>query len=155
MNMINTKKVKGRRTVRYESFAELLADAERHAQPDVRALGNWSPGQIYEHLARSLDVAIDGGSFQLPAPARWIMSLLLKRKFLYGTLPAGFKTSADMIPKEAATEAGLASLQKAITRQETESERAMHPGFGHITRAEWDAFNLRHAEMHMSFLVAP
>jgi hypothetical protein len=29
----------------------------------------------------------------------------------------------------------------------------MHPAFGNIGREGWDQFNLRHAELHMSFLV--
>ncbi len=151
--MINTKKVEGRRSVHYRSLDELLADAERCANGKVQSLGNWSPGQIYEHLARSMDGSIDGFDFSMPAPARWLMSLLMKKKFLYKTLPAGFKSTADFIPEETLNEVGLASLAKAIERQKNELSRVMHPGFGNLSNEEWEAFNLRHAEMHMSFLV--
>ena len=75
---VETKKVRGRRKVRYESLDEFLTDAERHAQGDVRAIGNWSAGQIYEHLARAFDGSIDGVGFMMPAPVRWVMSLLFK-----------------------------------------------------------------------------
>ncbi len=150
---LNTKKVQGRRKVRYESLDELLADAQRLSKSKVRTLGNWSQGQIYEHVARSLDSSIDGAGFSLPAPVRWAMTLLMKRKFLKQTLPAGFKTSAEFTPAETSVEQGLASLQTAIERQKQESERAPHPGFGNIGREGWNDFNLRHSEMHMSFLV--
>ena len=150
---INTKKVQGRRTVRYETLDELLADAQRFSGSEVRTLGNWSQGQIYEHLARAMDSSIDGAGFSLPAPVRWIMSLLMKRKFLEKELPAGFKSTAQFIPEETSAEEGLASLQRAIARQQQESKRAPHPAFGNIGREEWNDFNLRHAEMHMSFLV--
>lgn len=151
--MVNTKKVKGRREVRYESFDDLLIDARRFAKTQVCCLGNWSPGQIFEHLARSLDGSIDGIDFAMPAPVRWIMSLLMKKKFLEGELPAGFKSSDSMIPGDTSVKDGLASLEMAITRQNQEPNRVMHPGFGNISRESWGKFHLRHAELHMSFLV--
>lgn len=153
--MVNTKKVADRREVKYASLEEMLADAERLASvSNVRTLGNWSHGQIYEHLARALDTSIDGSDMSFPAPARWLMSLLMKKKFLYREIPAGFKVTGKVIPNETSTEQGLASLRKAVARQQSESNRAIHPGFGHLTNAEWEAFHLRHAEMHMSFLVS-
>lgn len=150
---INTKKVEGRRKVRYGSLDELLAEAKRFAATEVHKLGNWSPGQIYEHLARTMNSSIDGFDFSMPAPARWLMSLLMKKKFLYKEVPAGFKSTANFVPDETSSEAGLASLEKSIERQKSETSRVMHPGFGNISRDEWEAFHLRHAEMHMSFLV--
>ncbi len=150
---VNTKKVSGRRTVRYASLDELLADARRISDVEVRMLGNWSPGQIYWHLARSLDSSIDGVGFSIPAPVRWLMTLLMKRKFLKKGLPAGFKSTDQFIPEEISGEAGLASLQAAITRQKQEPDRVPHPAFGNIGRDGWNDFHLRHAEMHMSFLL--
>lgn len=150
---INTKKVQGRRKVRYASLDELLAEAKQFAASEVRRLGNWSPGQIYEHLARTMNSSIDGFDFSMPAPVRWIMSLLMKKKFLYKEVPAGFKSTAKYIPADISNEAGLAALEKSIERQKAESSRVKHPGFGAISRDEWEAFHLRHAEMHMSFLV--
>ena len=150
---IKTKKVQGRRTVRYESFDELFADARRFSGPEVRTLGNWSQGQIFKHIAQSMDTAIDGAGFSFPAPVRWIMSLLMKRRFLTKPLPAGFKSPHKFIPGETSAEEGLATLEKAIARQKQESKRAPHPGFGKMSNEEHDKFNLRHAEMHMSFLV--
>jgi len=81
------------------------------------------------------------------------MRLLMKRRFLGKTLPAGFKTTAAFTPGETSVEEGLADLREAVARQSRESSRAPHPGFGKISREESDAFNLRHAEMHMSFAV--
>jgi len=52
---LNTKKVPGRREVRYESLDELLVDAKRFSGNDIKTLGNWSQGQIFEHIARSMD----------------------------------------------------------------------------------------------------
>ena len=57
---VNTTKVEGRRKVDYASFDELLADAERLGSGPVKALGNWSAGQIFRHLAIVYNGSIDG-----------------------------------------------------------------------------------------------
>ncbi|MCA9023557.1 MAG: DUF1569 domain-containing protein [Planctomycetaceae bacterium] len=148
-----TKKVQGRRTVHYDSFDDLLADAEQMAHSKVHTLGNWSLGQILMHTALALDSSIEGFDFRLPAPMRLLMRLLMKHKFLHVALPAGFKTTGKYIPGETSTEAGLTALRAAIERQHQITNRVNHPAFGKLTRQEWDQFHLRHAEMHMSFVV--
>ena len=150
---VNTSKVQGRRQVQYASYADLLADAERLSKTKVKTLGNWSFGQILKHVAQSTDSSIDGSGFVLPAPVRWIFTLLMKRKFLTQPIPAGFKAPKQYQPEEISVEEALVLLRKAITRQETEQQRVMHPAFGMISKDEWTLFNLRHAEMHMSFVV--
>ena len=149
---VNTKKVPNRRSVRYSSLSELLSDAEKLAASDVRTLGNWSYGQILRHLAMSINSSIDGTGFMLPGPARWLMRLMMKKRFLTQPIPAGFRSVATFIPPETSVEDGLAALRVAIERQLQESNRALHPAFGKLSNAEWDAFNLRHSEMHMSFV---
>jgi len=57
--MLDTKKV-SRRTVQYQSLQEALEDAERLATADAPTTGNWSQGQIYEHLAAILDMGVNG-----------------------------------------------------------------------------------------------
>ncbi len=151
--MINTKKVQGRRTVRYASLDELLADARSLAAADVRMLGNWSRGQIYEHLAMTLNSSIDGFDMSFPAPLRLIMALFMKKKFLEREVPSGFSAPDNFRPDDMPVEEGLASLEQAIVRQAAESKRAIHPGLGNLSRDEWTKFHLRHAEMHMSFIV--
>ena len=149
---VNTKAVDGRRTVRYESLNDLLEDAERLANCEARTLGNWTQGQIYKHLAQALDVSIDGADL-MPAPMRFVLNLLFKKKFLSKAIPAGFKAPEKFVPDETSVDEGLAALRTAVARQNEVSDRAPHPGFGKISRAEWDLFHLRHAEMHMSFIV--
>ena len=150
---VNTKQVTGRRDVHYDSYGDLLADAERLSNTQVEMLGNWSLGQILTHIAASLDSSIDGSDFSLPGPVRWLMSMLMKNKFLTKPIPAGFKSTKQFVPEPTSTEEGLAAIRQAIKRQEQEASRVPHPGFGKLTNEEWDAINLRHAEMHMSFAV--
>jgi hypothetical protein len=130
----------------------MLADVRKLAASETRSLGNWSQGQICKHLADTLDISIDGTKL-MPAPMRFSLSLFFKNKFLNKSIPPGFSTTSNMVPKPTTTEDGVAALEKALARQRTTTERAPHPGFGKITREERDPFHLRHAEMHLSFIV--
>lgn len=153
---VNTKSVAGRRTVHYDTFDDALADAERLASGSVRTLGNWSYGQILRHMAIAVDTMIDGAPFSIPAPVQLIMRLLMKKKMLNQTLPPGFKVpkkAASLIPPETSVEEGLELFRAAIRRAKTEEQRAPHPGFGVMGPGEWDEFQLRHFEMHMSFVL--
>ena len=157
---VNRKKVTGRRQLSYQSYEDLWSDAEQLAAGDVRTLGNWSFPQILRHLGAALEASIDGVSFRAPWPMRLVGKTFLKSKFLSQTLPPGFtipkSAQAQFQPSEAATlEEGLAALKRGIQRCQAEAGRAPHPLFDEISREEWDLFNLRHAEMHMSFVVPP
>lgn len=153
---VNTKSVTGRRKVHYDTFDDALADAERLAAGNVQTLGNWSYGQILKHLAMAIDTMIDGAPFGLPAPVQFVMRLLMKKKMLTRTLSPGFKLpkkAQRLLPAETSTEEGMELLRAAIERVKSETKRAPHPGFGVMGPGEWDEFQLRHFEMHMSFVV--
>ena len=156
---VNTKQVTGRRDVHFDSFDDLLADAEKLADGECETIGNWTLGQIFEHLARSLDASIDGTDMKIP----WLMKKMFvlvmnKEKLMKNPLPPGFK-----IPKSGqgqfnpdpstTTQEGLARLRAAVERYTNENSFAEHVAFGKLSREEWDQFNLRHAEMHLSFAV--
>jgi Protein of unknown function (DUF1569) len=153
---VNTAKVQGRRSVDYASFDELLADAERMSSGSVKALGNWSVGQIYKHIAIVVNGSIDGLDVTFPWLFRKV-ARLFKRKLLSGSMPSGFQIKPHnekvLVPGPTSTEEGLADLRAAIARVQRESYRAPHPMFGTLTKEEWDKLNLKHASMHMSFLV--
>ena len=153
--MKNTNQVTGRRTLRFESLNEMLADAELLASGPVRTLGNWSPGQIFEHLARAFTLPLDGVVLPVPFYIRWGARLMLGR-FLRNGLPAGMaltgKTKEALVPQATTTEAGIAALQKAIARWKVKTAVPDHSVFGTVTDEQFTQIHLRHAELHLSFL---
>ncbi|HWB09288.1 MAG TPA: DUF1569 domain-containing protein [Pirellulales bacterium] len=152
---VNTRRVSDRRPIRYESFQELLADAECLAQSEVLMLGNWSLGQVFLHLARSMHASVEG----LPLETSWWSRLLVRlrygRRFLTGPMPAGMHLPAAaaqrLLPDPISSDEGLAALREAIDRLGFETERAAHPLLGEMSLDQWDRCHLRHAELHMSF----
>lgn len=153
---IDTGKVLGRRTVRFESLQEVLQDAERLAAGEVRSLGNWSFGQILDHLAKTMEMTIDGFDFKAPWLIRIVAKLFMKKRFLTKTMPAGFqfrKGMQGLLPDEISIADGLDRLRRAVERLETETRRATSPIFGKTTVEESNQLQLRHAELHLSFVL--
>lgn len=152
---VKTSEVTNRRRIRYESFHDLLVDAECLAQGEVLMLGNWTLGQIYLHLARSMHASIDGLPIQAPWLSRLSVKLFYARRLLSGPMPAGLRLPAEaaqrLSPELVSTEDGLFALRESIDRLGFETDRAAHPLLGEMSLDQWDSFHLRHAELHMSF----
>jgi hypothetical protein len=154
---IDTRKVTGRRELQFHCVDDILADVERLAQSDeVRAIGNWSNGQVLRHVAIVMNGSIDGTPKMMPAIMQLMIRLLFKRRFLNRRMPAGFKLPANssiLIPSQTSWEEGLKDIRRALQRLRSESARKPHPALGPLTRDEWDKVHCRHAELHLSFLV--
>src|ERR1700685_4385003 len=154
---IDTKRVANRRRGEYESLSALLADAELQAASRHRTLGNWNLAQIFDHLSRSLRVAVEGTHAAFPLPAR-IFLRPLRTRFFSRPLKPGFhvppKLEAVLRPgTELSIERSLQQLRDAVVQFECAKQLASHPAFGRLTPEEWRQITLRHAELHMSFVV--
>ncbi len=145
-----------RRQVRYASLDEVVADAERAVRANSATTGNWSLGQILEHLAVAHDKMIDGFGFSTPWPVRTIGRLVFKKRVLEKGLTPGFKlrpkAAAILVPGETDAAAALAHLRKSTERLKSEQKRSPHPFLGPLNIDECNRMCLRHAELHMSFV---
>lgn len=154
-----TTQTANRRTLSYASLQEVVDDATRLLAADAPTTGDWSKGQIFEHLARTIDSSLDGFAFTFPFPVRIIGKYYFKpRIFKHGMSP-GFKLKGPskqaLAPDPLADQEGLEHLKKSVQRLETESQRQVSPVFGKMTREEWNRLHLRHSELHMSFIAEP
>ena len=149
---INTRKVEGRREVRYKSLDDLLEDARRCAADGSTTIGNWSISQIYQHLTDVLHAGIDG----FPPSGFWLLRLIarmfFKNKMLTDGLEPGFK-NPRLKPADIPIADALAQFVTAIERFQANPERAAHPWWGVFTSEQAVQFQMRHAELHMSFIV--
>lgn len=156
--LVDTSKVRGRRKLRLVSYEELLREIERLQATPHRQLGNWTLPMVVQHLANGINGSIDGGGFRVKWYLKLIGPYLIKPRLIKGPFPAGFRlprgAAARLVARpDADYDAALAALKKAIERARVENKRGEHPVAGKLTIAEWDEFHLRHAEMHLSFLV--
>jgi hypothetical protein len=154
---VDTKRISNRRHVHYGDLSEVLADVEQFAATDARTLGNWSLAQIFDHLSKSLRVAVDGTDAFFPWPARLILRPI-RARFFSRPMKPGFhvpsKLERVLRPRPGiSTEQALQELIEAVRRFESAPELTVHPAFGRLTRDEWTQITLRHAELHISFVV--
>jgi len=155
--LVDTTKVENRRKLQLQTLDDLSREADQLASQPVHVLGNWSLGQIFEHLARGLEASIDGLDFRPPLWMR-LTGPALKFVILKTSMQPGMK-----LPEQAAvhfrpgetttTEAGLARLQAVIARCQATDKRPRHPIFGKWTARQANKFNLMHAELHLSFVI--
>jgi Protein of unknown function (DUF1569) len=155
---IDTKLVANRRTLRYESLSDFLADAEAQAEGATHTLGNWTLPQIFDHLSRSLRVAVRGTDAWFSLPARLFLHAV-RRRFFSRPMQPGIHVPSQLErvlrPGDGlSVDQALAELRAAVARFEAAPRLALHPAFGRLTREEWRQISLRHAELHMSFVVS-
>ena len=130
---VDTKRVT-RRGVTFKSYDDVLADAERLAGNDAKTTGNWTLGQIFEHLAKSIHSSIDGTDMQFPWLMKKIFSLVMnKEKMLTRPIPPGYKIpkkgQAQFAPDPSvSTEDGLRQLREAIDSNDAERAQKLLPG---------------------------
>lgn len=145
-----------RRTVRYSTLSEVVQDAE-HLLGNHHTVGQWSFGQICQHLAKTMHASIDGFGFTAPWWVRWFLAPMIKNSFLTKPMKPGFqlpKRGASLLPDESVTaDDGLRQLKAAIERLNHESPKAPHPAFGKLATEEVMQLHLRHCELHMSFII--
>jgi hypothetical protein len=158
--MINTKKVRDRRVLRFETVDDVLRDAELLAAAardgTLRATGNWTLGQALAHLATWVNMPFDGYP-QMGRPAWWMRLLrpVINMWLIHKSFPAGVHIAGvpggtfGIEPCE--IDEGLARLYSACRRLVAEAPALTSPVFGPMSHEEWVKFHLRHAELHLSF----
>jgi hypothetical protein len=160
--MIDTRKVKGRRQLRFETVAAAIQDAETLAAADrastLRPLGNWTLGQALGHIAFFASAPFDGypAMPQMPWLLRKLVPLfkgwILNKGLPVGTRIPGTKDGTfgtELLP----TDAALAAYRRAFERLAAQRPTSLNPIFGELSHEEWIKFNLRHAELHQSFFL--
>jgi hypothetical protein len=157
---VDTGKVAGRRVLRFETIDQMMADVDRLVEAEragrLRRLGNWTLGQALGHLASWAEYSYTGAPLKVPFFIKWVLRLR-KKQFLYGTMRAGVKipgmAGGTLGTEPMPLEEALGRLRRVMERLKTEAPTAPSPVFGLLTREEATALNLRHAELHLGFLV--
>lgn len=152
-----------RRPLKFQSLGEVLADLdaiEASIQAGTLAMsGNWSPGEVCDHLRKFFEFAIDGFPSKAPAPVRLIARMMLKRRATASDepFPAGFKlpkSASALLPTPGIGDLeGLNALREQIDRvQKGERMTQPSPLIGPLTHDDWMVMQLKHFSLHLSFL---
>lgn len=152
-----------RRDLRFASFDEVAADLDRLEAAmnagTLTATGNWTPGQVFDHLAKFLQFAYDGFPSKAPPPVRWIARMMFKTKAANSEdpIPSGFKLpkqASALLPREdIRDQQGLEYLRSQVARvQSGEKMSQPSPLLGRLTPEEWVTLQRKHMALHLSFL---
>jgi hypothetical protein len=157
---VDTAKVANRRILHFDSLDQKTAEVDRLVEAErqgrLKQLGNWTLGQTLGHLAAWMEYGYTGAPLNPPFFIRWILRLR-KRKFLYEPMKAGIRIprvkggtlAIDPMPLDEA----LTRFRRVAERVKAEPPTAPSPALGKLTHDESIALNLRHAELHLGFLV--
>ena len=157
---VETGKVAGRRTLHFETIDQMMAEVDRLVEAEraghLKRLGNWTLGQTLGHLAAWAEFNYTGWPFNPPFFVKWI-ARLRKQKFLWQPMRAGVKIpgvkGGTLATDPMSTDEALPRFRQVMARLKEEPPTQPHCLFGQLTHKETIACNLRHAELHLSFLV--
>lgn len=136
---------------------DLTVLQKAHETGRLRRLGKHDPGPIFDHLARGMARSFDGFSM---VPAWWLRALgpWIKKRVLAKPFKPGFmlpsRIERSVWDDSVSFEEGIRSLLDQVARASAPGANPSqpHPIFGRMTPHEWQAYYLRHAELHLNFL---
>lgn len=154
--MVETATVERRRRLRFDNYDQVLDEVRELAARPTRQLGNWSLGQVCQHLGTAMQKCT---AAQPPFPVSLrmrVLGRLVRGRLLRRGLPRGFKLPPEagtLVPAPVSVEEGIATLERGIATLASTTQRTSHPVLGALSIDQWTLFHLRHAELHLSFIV--
>lgn len=151
-----------RRALRFNSIDELMRELDRIIAAEntgtLRRTGNWTTGQIFGHLAAWINYGYEGfpPGAHPPFFVRWIVKFL-KNKIIHGGMRPGMRiprTKDGTFGTEVlSTDEGASRLRAALMRLKDREPVKFHsPALGPLSDDDRIAVQLRHAELHLSYL---
>lgn len=131
--------------------------------PDVDVLlegytvaGNWSLGQVCNHLATSIRMSVEGYPSRAPWLVRKLVAPRVLRKILRsGRIPDGVKTPEPYVPKPGLDDRAEAEALRATLHlfAANTGPLAEHPFFGRLSPEDWTRLHCIHSAHHLSFVL--
>ena len=162
MTTVDTAKVTDHRPLHFNTIDDLLVEIDRIVAAErsgtLRWCGNWTPGQVFGHLATWINYGYVG--FPRRATPPWFIRPILRmkvKKYLRDGMPRGIKIpgikEGTFGTEPLTTQEGAQRLEAALMRlKNREPVRHYSPAFGEMPHEQHIAFQLRHAELHLGYL---
>lgn len=145
-------------SIRFRSFRDLRTHLAMLGGSSLTTTGSWNPGQVYFHLAASIEA-----SCELPRARRSTWARFRKLPMRWYALRIGLPRGAgipasvqDRVRPPAEVDESEQRERLASALQSFDANApaaATHPILGPLTRDEWRRFHLRHCELHLSHIV--
>jgi hypothetical protein len=147
--------VRERRALTFTRLDEVMPDVDR-LLAGHQTVGNWSLGQICNHLTAALLGSVEGFDFGVPWFLRLTLGRLAKRQILRsGRVRAGVKLPERALPRPGLDDRAEAEALRAALNHFSGYTGAVadHPFFGRMTKPEWIRLHLIHCAHHLSFVL--
>jgi hypothetical protein len=150
-----------RRTLTFDTIDDVMEDINRiqaaQESGTLAVCGQWTAGEILTHLSAWIEYGYEGYPME---PAPWIvrqgMKLFLMRILKNGMEPGvkipgveGGTTGQIKVATETACQRYLVALNRLAS---SEPVKYPSPAFGDLSQEKRVKLNLRHAELHLSFI---
>lgn len=144
-----------RRPLRFDHLDDVVREAESLLAAGYTRAGQWSLGQMCDHLAQTVERCQDGFPMMMPAPIRWLITWIAWKKVLRHEQINRAVPAPKWLqpPDQIEDRAGVERLKAAIARYHKHTG-PLHPSpvFGKMSADDWRAVHLWHSEHHLSFL---
>ncbi len=145
-----------RRTdLRFTGYDQIIQDIETLHKKGYVKNGNWTLGQICQHLSFYWKGSLDGFPIMLPWIIRVTIGKLALKSSLNTTLrkPGGQTAPQSVFPAQSDDAPAVAEAAALLRRLQTNTG-PLHPSalFGELTNDQWKTLHLNHSAHHLSFL---
>jgi hypothetical protein len=157
---VDTAKVTSRRDLHFDSIDQVLAEVDRLVEAEragkLKHVGNWTLGQTLGHLACWTEYGYTDFPLKPPFFIRWFLRLR-KNSWLHKPMQPGLRipgvAGGTMATEPMPLDEALPRFRKVMERLKTEEPPVPSPALGKLTHQESIAITLRHAELHLGFMV--
>jgi len=153
---VDTRKIT-RRKLRFDTLDALSRELDNLEQArqagTLRHDGNWTPGQVFNHLATWIERYETRDLPKVP----WYMRLVgpfMRGRLIRNGFPAGLPGPTGKVQTEPACsfEEGLARLRTKMDVLRTQPLGQHNAFLGRLSDEDVVQLHLRHAELHLGFL---
>jgi Protein of unknown function (DUF1569) len=146
-----------RRKLRFASLDDVMPEVEG-LLTGYETVGNWSLGQICNHLSRVFNLLVDAGPTRTPPNRLARLRYYMARKgfFAIEWFPTGVRAPTKLVlPDEGLNDRAEAeALRIALDRfKAAPGPFPTHPFLGVMSKPEWVQFNCRHCAHHLGFAI--
>jgi hypothetical protein len=147
------------RELHFEKLGDIHLELDRleHAQSlgQLSAQGQWTPGQLLNHLAYWVNGAYTGIPLKPPLLVRVFMRMS-KKQAIFGQMRPGIRIpkvpGGTLGTEDVPFEEGLRRYREALDRLRVQPPVLPSPAYGDLSHSEWIALACRHAELHLGHL---
>jgi hypothetical protein len=145
-----------RRRLQFDNLDDAVSECNDLLESGYSKHGKWSLGDACQHITLTIEANMDGYAWwmSIAAPIRPIMRWLMLPKLLRGDSPAGLPTASSFVPSGDSEDAEQVNLFAVCVSKfhDHTSKLHPHPGFGHLSKEQFEKFHAAHMAHHLGFL---